>query len=417
MLRFLKLSFVVFFVCGCSSPQATIGLKKDLLPVIGQNLRDGTEQYKRMSKRLAPNYFPKSFDSGTNKVHDALSSDWCSGFYPGTLLYLYEQTKDPYLLKEAKRILKVLEKEKHNKTTHDLGFMMYCSFGNAVRITGDSNYRSILLTSANSLASRFNPKVGCIKSWDNVKSHDKKTTFSFPVIIDNMINLELLFYASGITGDLRYRNMAISHARATMRNHLRPDNSSYHVVDYDPQSGAVKLKETHQGFAHNSTWSRGQAWGVYGFTMVYRETKEKAFLQTAEQMADYFIAHLPKDNIPFWDFNVDQPGFTPEWNYDRSKFPFVPKDASAAAITASALLELSTYTNKEKQQKYLKTATNILAKLSTPAYKATIGSNGNFILMHSTGNAPAYSEIDAPLSYSDYYFVEAMKRYKELSAK
>lgn len=409
----IKIIVFTFLLCGCSAQKKASVSKAVLLKTIDQNFRDASSQYKLMMKRLPADRFPKTYYAQTDKFQTAPSNDWCSGFYPGTLLYLYEQTKDQSLLGEAERILKVLEKEKDNKTTHDLGFMMYCSFGNAERITSKPGYREILITSAKSLATRFNPKVGCIKSWDRVSSFNG-TEWTFPVIIDNMMNLELLFYATRVTGDSSYRSMALSHARNTMKNHVRPDYSSYHVVNYDPETGAVKSKETHQGFSDNSTWSRGEAWGIYGFTMCYRESKEKSFLKTAQGMANYFLNHLPKDTIPAWDFNVNQPGYNPQWKYEPSKFSEIPKDASAAAIAASALIELSTYVGKAQSKKYLKAAEDLLFALSSPKYKASIGENGNFILKHSTGAVPLNSEIDVPLTYADYYFVEAMKRYKEL---
>ncbi|RYF87049.1 MAG: glucuronyl hydrolase, partial [Chitinophagaceae bacterium] len=320
-----KNSQVAFFLMivlmmGCTAQKRSISPKEELIKQIEQNFRDGSAQYRQMMTRLPADRFPKTYHEKTDKFQTAPSSDWCSGFYPGTLLYLYEQTKEASLLKEAERILVVLEKEKNNRSMHDLGFMMYCSFGNAERLASRPAYKEILVTSAKSLASRFYPKVGCIKSWDRVKSWDGKTDLTFPVIIDNMMNLELLFYASRVTGDTTFSNIALRHARTTMQNHLRPDYSSYHVVNYDAETGAVKSRETHQGFADNSTWARGQAWGIYGFTMVYRESKEKAFLETAEKMADYFLAHLPNDTIPEWDFNVNQPGFSPKWKYDPSKF-------------------------------------------------------------------------------------------------
>jgi uncharacterized protein YyaL (SSP411 family) len=410
----IRIVLYFFLLAGCATQKQMASPKKDLLQVIENNFRDASAQYKLMMTRLPADRFPKTYYAQTDKFQTAASTDWCSGFYPGTLLYLYEQTKDQSLLSEAERILKVLEKEKDNKTTHDLGFMMYCSFGNAERITSKPEYKDILITSAKSLATRFNPKVGCIKSWDRVKSFNG-TEWTYPVIIDNMMNLELLFYATKVTDDSTYWNMALRHARNTMKNHVRPDYSSYHVVNYDPETGAVKSRETHQGFADNSTWSRGEAWGIYGFTMVYRESKEKDFLKTAEGMADYFIDHLPKDTIPDWDFNVNQPGYNPQWKYDPSRFTEIPKDASAAAVAASALIELSAYVDKTKSKKYLKAAEDILYALSSPKYKAAIGENGNFILKHSTGSFPANSEIDVPLTYADYYYVEAMKRYKDLS--
>jgi len=414
MKSLIKIAFFISLFCGCNAQKKSIAPKKDLLQIIDLNFRTASAQYIQMMTKLSSDRFPKTYYEKTGKFQTAAYTDWCSGFYPGTLFYLYEQTKDQTLLNEAKRILKVLEKEKDDKSTHDLGFMMYCSFGNAERITSNPDYKDILITSAKSLATRFNPKVGCIKSWDRVKSFNG-TEWTYPVIIDNMMNLELLFYASKVTGDESFKNMALSHARKTMQNHVRADYSSYHVVNYDPETGAVKSKETHQGFADNSTWSRGEAWGIYGFTMVYRESNDKSFLKTAEGMADYFLNHLPADTIPYWDFNVDQPGYNPPWKYDPSRFREIPKDASAAAVAASALIELSGYVEKTKSKKYLKAAEDILYALSSPKYMAAIGENGNFILKHSTGGAPSYSEIDVPLTYADYYFVEAMKRYKALN--
>ncbi len=410
---FIGLIFTIALT-GCLTSGKSGKQESAFVSTIDQQFLDATAQYKLMKSRLSTDRFPKTFYSSTNEFKSAAAGDWCSGFYPGTLFLLYQQTKDTALLEEGKRKLAVLEAQKNNRTTHDLGFMMYCSFGTADSVAHEEQYQQVLLTSARSLATRFNPRVGCIKSWDGVKSWDGKTVWTYPVIIDNMINLELLFYASKVTGDPSFREMAISHARKTMMNHVRPDYSSYHVVNYDPETGLVKSKETHQGFSDNSTWSRGEAWGIYGFTMVYRETREKSFLQTAEGMANYFLNHLPADMIPAWDFQVDQPGFSPRWKYDKKKFAEPSKDASAAAIAASALIELSGYTNKKNAKRYLSAAESILLSLSTEKYKAAIGENGNFILKHSTGNAPAYSEIDVPLTYADYYFIEALTRYKAL---
>ncbi|TZF83301.1 glucuronyl hydrolase [Pedobacter sp. BS3] len=387
---------------------------KAVLKTVNQSLSQSVKQYMFLAKELPQDKFPRSYENGwllTSGIHA-----WTSGFYPGTLLYLYEYAKDSTLKREALTHLKPLEKLQFVTTTHDLGFMMYCSFGNAYRIFGDKPYKDILVQSAKSLATRFNPKVGCIKSWDKVQSLDGKTWWEFPVIIDNMMNLELLFFASKVTGDASFRNIAIKHAETTMKNHIRPDYSSYHVVNYDPETGKVKSRETHQGYADNSTWARGQAWGIYGFTMVYRETKDKRFLETACKMADFFLnnPNLPKDKIPYWDFNINQPGFRPQWNYDAAKFPVIPRDASAAAITASALIELSGYVAAPESKRYLEAAGAMLTSLSSPAYRAPVGDNGGFILKHSTGGVPSNAEIDVPLTYADYYYVEALLRYKNL---
>lgn len=412
-----KLIIACLLLAGCSGQQKLSQHQASLNKQIDQSFETALVQYKGMRARLGPDRFPKTYYKSEDRFQSATSSDWCSGFYPGTLAYLYEFSGDTAIRSEMERILPVLEKEKNNKGTHDLGFMMYCSFGNAERVAPRPEYQAILLQSARSLATRYNPTVGCIKSWDRVKSWDGKTIWSYPVIIDNMINLELLFYASRVTGDSSFRQMAISHADHTMRNHLRSDYSSYHVVNYDPASGAVVSKETHQGFSDYSTWSRGQAWGVYGFTMVYRETKDVRFLKTAIHMADYFLDHLPADRVPDWDFNVGQPGYTPLWKYDASRFTRIPKDASAAAVVASALIELSGYVPEAKSKLYMSEAEAIIKSLSSEAYMAKPGENGNFLLMHSTGGVPSYAEIDVPLTYADYYFVEALHRYQAKQMK
>jgi chondroitin AC lyase len=366
-------------------------------------------------QQVPDDQFPRTYEKG--KVQTVGIHAWISGFYPGTLLYLYQFSKDSSLKNEAYEKLKLLKPLQFVTNTHDLGFMMYCSYGNAYRLDSEESEKEILVQSAKSLSTRFNPKVGCIQSWNNIKSLDGKRILSYPVIIDNMMNLELLFFASKVTGDPSFKNIAISHAATTMKNHLRSDYSSYHVVDYDAQTGEVKSRETMQGFSDNSTWSRGQAWGIYGFTMAYRETKDKRFLETAQKMADYFIEHLPKDKIPYWDFNVNQPGYTPIWNYDATKYHEPPRDASAAAIAASALIELSGYVNKEEGRKELKTAEKILSSLLSSQYRTTADENAGFILKHATGGFPGGIEVDVPLTYADYYFVEAMLRYKNLSEK
>ncbi|HZW64945.1 MAG TPA: glucuronyl hydrolase, partial [Hanamia sp.] len=306
---------------------------------------------------------------------------------------LYQYTNDKALLNAALVRMKLLEKEQFNKTTHDLGFMMYCSFGNAVSITSNPGYDSILINSARSLSTRFNPKVGCIRSWNSAPSH-------FLVIIDNMMNLELLMYAFEKTHDSSFYHIAVTHANTTMKNHFRPDYSSYHVVDYNPATGAVQRKITNQGAADESSWARGQAWGLYGYTMMYRTTGDKKYLEQAKHIAHFILHHpnLPSDKIPFWDFNA--PGI-----------PNAYRDASAAAIISSALIELAGYTSGDEKNEYKNVAAAILKNLSSPPYKSKGDEVGGFLLKHSVGNLPAKSEIDVPLSYADYYFVEAAMRY------
>lgn len=382
---------------ACSSFQGKhqTDRKQELENFAKDNLKEAADQYKVMMNKLPGNGFPVTYDETEDKIQTAESAAWISGFYPGTLLYLYEETGDQELYEEALRTMEILEKEQYNTNTHDLGFMMLCSFGNANRIAPKPEYHKILINSAESLSSRFNEKIGSIRSWDSDDS-------SFLVIIDNMMNLELLFKATEITGDSSYYEIAVKHANTTIKNHFRPDNSSFHVVDYDQETGAPKAKKTAQGAADESAWARGQSWGLYGFTMTYRETGVTKYLEQANKIADFILSHpnLPEDKIPYWD-------------YDAPGIPNTVRDASAGAIMASALIELAEYNDKDMAEKYTEAAKEIIFSLSTPAYKATIGENGGFILQHSVGSYPGNVEIDVPLSYADYYYIESLKRLKE----
>ncbi|MDF2433265.1 MAG: unsaturated chondroitin disaccharide hydrolase [Mucilaginibacter sp.] len=379
--------------------QAYPNLKPEprLLKTVEKNFTDATSQYKLMTGELAPGQFPKSYDSISVKLETSNSGWWCSGFFPGSLLMLYQENHDEALLIEANRKLTELEKEQYNTHTHDLGFMMYCSFGNAIKIEPGQEYKQILINSAKSLSTRFNPKVGCIKSWDS-----KPTDYT--VIIDNMMNLELLFWATRVTGDSSYYKIAVTHANTTMKNHYRADYSSYHVVNYNPETGEVQQKKTAQGYANESAWARGQVWGLYGFIVMYRETKDKKYFEQAKHIAHFILTNpnLPADKIPYWDFNAPN-------------IPNALRDASAGAIMASALLELCRYADKKEALDYFNTAQTILKNLSSPVYKAAAGTNGGFILKHSVGHLPQKTEVDAPLTYADYYFIEAMKRYKQFA--
>lgn len=341
---------------------------------------------------------------------------WTAGFFPGTLWYVSEYTGEKDLRDSALVYTKKMEPAKTFTDNHDIGFMMYCSYGNANRFAPEADYENILIESARSLCTRFNEKTGTIQSWNGFRSWHGDKVYDFPVIIDNMMNLELLFFASRKTGDPKFRDIAISHAEKTMKNQVRNDYSCYHVIYYDKTTGKAIKGETSQGYADNSAWSRGQAWGIYGFTMVYRETKDPRFLKTAQRMADFYVNHpnLPSDKITYWDFNAYQNGYTPGVRSNANKVVANYRDASAAATVASALLELSTYTKGKKGKTYLETARQILHSLGSPAYRAKEGANGNFILMHSVGSIPHNSEIDVPLTYADYYFTEALYRYDRL---
>jgi unsaturated chondroitin disaccharide hydrolase len=398
---------------GAEKLPVTCTSKTDL---IRQDVRFASQQLTNMMKNAKdPAAIPKTTSKdGSLKTVDIY--DWCSGFYAGSLWRMYELTKNEKWKKEAIRWTEKLEPVKTMTANHDIGFMMFSSYGNAYRLTGDPNYKDVLLRAAKSLVTRYYPGAGVIKSWNYQKAWDGKTEWFFPVIIDNMMNLELLFFASKESGDPMFRNIAIKHAEMTMKNHLRANFSSYHVVDYDSVSGVVKHKGTNQGLSDESTWSRGQAWGIYGFTMVYRETKDIKFLRVAQKMADFYLDHpnLPADKIPYWDFNVSDSAYKPQWDYHPEQYPVIPRDASAAAITCSALMELSQFSGN-KSSKYLQAASEILYSLSGPSYCAKPGQNNNFLLMHCVGDFPYGLEIDVPLNYADYYFLEALQRYQNIN--
>lgn len=344
---------------------------------------------------------------------------WTAGFFPGTLWYLAEYTGDKALKDSARLWTNKMEPMKTFTDNHDIGFMMYCPYGNAYRLNPNENDKQILIESARSLCTRFSPVTGTIKSWDAWRSWNGEEVFKYPVIIDNMMNLELLFFASRVSGDNSFKKVAVSHAEKTMQNQIRKDGSSFHVTFYNPETGKFIKGETSQGYSDNSTWARGQGWAIYGFTMVYRETKDIRFLNTAMRAADYYVnnKNLPSDKVAWWDFNAYQPGYTPGIRSNAGKICTNYRDASAAALVASALFELSTYTKGIVSKKYFDTAVQILHSLGSPVYRAKEGENGNFILMHSVGAIPHNNEIDVPLTYADYYFVEALARYNALLDK
>lgn len=317
--------------------------------------------------------------------------DWTSGFFPGSLWLAYELTGDERLLADAVDYTNKMLPATFYTGTHDLGFMVGCSYGNALRLCPNDSLKTVIIRTADNLASRFNPEIGAIRSWDF-------GPWNFPVIIDNMMNLELLFQASKLTGDNKYKDIAIRHADKTMACHFRPDMTSYHVVSYNPD-GSIETRQTFQGRSDESAWARGQAWGVYGYTVCYRETGNKKYLEFAQKIADMIISRVKtEDHIPLWD-------------YDAPNLPTTPRDASAAAVTSSALFELCGYL--PEGHKYFDYAESILRSLSSPEYLAEPGTNCGFILKHSTGSLAHGSEIDVPLNYADYYYLESLKRYIE----
>ncbi|MEA4983692.1 MAG: glycoside hydrolase family 88 protein [Paludibacter sp.] len=332
-----------------------------------------------------------------DKIKYVNIEDWTSGFFPGTMWYMYELTGDEKWKTLGVKYTEHLDSAKYLTWHHDVGFIINSSFGNAYKITNDEDYKAVIIEAAKSLSTRFRPTPGVIQSWDEDRGWQALKGWMCPVIIDNMMNLELLFTATRLTGDSTFYKMAVSHADVTMANHFRKDYSTYHVIDYDKIKGGVRNRNTAQGYADESAWARGQAWALYGFTLCYRETKDSRYLELTDKIYNYLFTHknMPEDLVPYWDF-------------DAPHIPNEPRDASAAAIIASALYELSTYGKTE----YKATADKIIASLSSPAYRAILGTNGNFLLMHSVGSIPHGHEIDVPLNYADYYFLEALLRKK-----
>lgn len=339
--------------------------------------------------------FPRSINFETNTIKTVKPHDWCSGFFPGNLWQIYELTGNEAYKNKAKQWTTYIENEKFNNRTHDMGFKIFCSFGNGLKHENNEDYKHIIVESAKTLSTRFNENIGSIRSWDF-----NKDVWQFPVIIDNMMNLELLFEATIISKDSAYHKLAIKHANTTLKNHFRPDNSCYHVVDYDTISHQPRMKVTHQGYSNESAWARGQGWAIYGYTMAYRYTKDKRYLQRAVATADFFINHknLPEDGIPYWDFN-------------DPAIPNAPRDASAAAIVSSALVELYGYT---KNEVYLNYSKKVVNSLESENYLLKETEQAPFILDHSTGNWPKKDEVDEPIVYGDYYFLETLLRLKSL---
>lgn len=387
---------------------------------IKDNMTFAAQQYALMMKTPAQGKDGKAVMPHTMRKDGKVSKGsiylWTAGFFPGSLWYLADYTGDKALRDSALVYTTYMEPAKTFTSNHDIGFMMYCSYGNANRFAPQPAYEDILTQSARSLCTRFHANTGVIQSWNGFRSWHGDKVYNYPVIIDNMMNLELLFHVAKVTGDDSFRKVAVSHAETTMKNQIRKDYSHFHVVYYDKETGAPIKGETSQGYADNSCWSRGQSWGIYGFTMCYRETGDKRFLKTAQGMADFYLDHpnLPSDKVALWDFNAWEEGYVPGVRSRASITPILYRDASAAACTASALLELSTYVKGSKSKKYFDGAVQILHSLGSPAYRAKLGENANFILMHSVGAIPHGSEIDVPLTYADYYFIEALHRYNRL---
>lgn len=384
---------ILFFLMSCQTT------KKDKTDT-PKNLNDSYSQLTARFDKLIdypvnPSAIPRSIDKNLTEFKTTSSGAWTSGFFAGNLWYIYRLTDDEKVKKKALKWTKIVEGERNNDSDHDIGFKIFNSFGNAYKITPDEAYKKVIIESANTLLTRYDDDVKAIKSWNS-----KKGKWDYPVIIDNMMNLELLFEASLLTNDSLYYNIAVNHANTTLKNHFREDHSTYHVVDYLPD-GSVNAKKTYQGYNDNSLWARGHAWAIYGFTMAYRYTKDKTYLNQAEQSANFYLNHnnLPSDGIPYWDF-------------DDPNIPNAPKDVSAATIITSAFFELYKYT---KNDNYINYAHKVLENLYQPEYLLDKSVDTPFILKRSTGNYNKNSELDCPIVYADYYFLEALVRKEGVS--
>lgn len=392
--RILLLTIVTITLSACYVKQ------KSTQSIVDNSLKFSTEQSMALFQKVQkmPGKLPRTMNKNGTL---ATSTDraWTSGFFPGTLWYLYHYSKDEQLMSAAREMTQRVEKQQYTTHNHDVGFMIDCSFGNAYRFAPLATDKSVIINAARSLSTRFNPMIGCIKSWD-------RKDWEYTVIIDNMMNLELLCEATRLSGDSSFYKIAVSHADTTLKYHYRPDGSAYHVLSYDTIHGGATVKVNYQGAFDESAWARGQAWGLYGYTMMYRETGKIAYLDQANKVANFIINHpnLPTDKIPYWDFNAPN-------------IPNELRDASAGAIMASAFIELASFVPKELSVKYLSIAEQQINTLSSDAYLAKKGENAGFLLKHSVGFMHKGNEVDVPLSYADYYYVEALIRYRNLQKK
>lgn len=395
-IRKLLLSLGVFLM----TPAFCHAENNDISNVINNDINFSTRQYSLMLQQIGREgkvHIPKTIDKLGRMVYIPID-DWCSGFFPGSLCYLYQLTNDKSWLLQSKRFTEALDSIQYLTWHHDVGFMIGSSYLNIYRLNPNKAYKKTIIQTAKSLCTRFRKKAGVIQSWNVDRGWQSKRGWTCPVIIDNMMNLELLFEATRLSGDSTYWKVAVSHANKTLENQFRKDGSCYHVVDYDPNNGAVLHRQTAQGYADNSAWARGQAWAVYGYTVCYRYTHDRKYLDQAVKTLNFVMQNpnLPEDLIPYWDF-------------DAPNIPNEPRDASSAACIASALYEMNNYL---PDNGYTSLADRIIRSLSSPEYRAPLGKNGCFLLMHSVGSIPHNNEIDVPLNYADYYFLEALTRRK-----
>ena len=389
---------VMLGFCMCThKPSGTLDVNKALDYCAEQTQRTLTEL--KTDSGIDYTMMPRNImaDEHHWNCRKATKEEWCAGFWPGVLWYDYEYTQDKHILEEAKKFTNSLEfLSQIPAYDHDLGFLVFCSYGNGYRLTKDPAYKKVILDTADSLATLFNPVVGTMLSWPR---EVEPRNWPHNTIMDNMINLEMLFWAAKNGGNPYLYDIAVSHADKTMKCQFRPDYTSYHVAVYDTITGNLIKGVTHQGYADSTMWARGQAWAIYGYTVVYRETKDPKYLDFAQKVTDVYLERLPEDKVPYWDFSAPE-------------IPDAPRDASAAAVVASALLELSTYLPNGTGKRYKDAAIEMLASLNSDSYRS--GKSKPSFLLHSVGHWPAHSEIDASIIYADYYYIEALLRLKRL---
>ncbi len=392
------ITLILLMVAGLAIHAQTA--EAPMAQVVESGLKRATSQSLLLAETLKDNKnaLPRTFEKG--KLQTVRYDHWVSGFFPGVLWMLYENSKDEKLRQYAEAYTDRVEPAKRMTNTHDLGFMLYCSFGHGYRLTGNKHYLDVISEGTQSLLTRWNERLGVIKSWESGRR------WQYPVIIDNLMNLEMLCFMTRETGNRNYVRIAERHANTTIRNHFREDFSTFHVVSYDTITGQPHAKNTAQGYADTSSWSRGQAWGLYGYTMMYHETLNPKYLKQAQEIGKFLMNHprLPKDKVPYWD-------------YDAPDIPNAKRDASAAAVMASAFIELSQLDPSPLAPQWLALAEKQLRTLLSQEYLAQEGEQGGFIIKHGVGHHQAGAEVDVPLSYGDYYYVEALMRMKQLLAK
>jgi len=328
-----------------------------------------------------------------------IASDWTSGFYPGIFWHLYDYTGNEYWRKKAITYTNAIHGQQNTKGDHDIGFIILGSYGNAYKYTHKDSFATVINTAAQKFSLIYSPLVQCTRSWFHNPSRTplEFKPAQYPVIIDNMMNLELFLLSNNIKANNSYYNIAKSHANTTIINHIRPDSSTYHVVDYNPTTGEVRWSGTQQGYDHTSTWSRGQAWAIYGYTMMYKYTLDSLYLKNAQKLSQHFINNIPADTIVHYDFKLPD------------SLIIKPKDVSANSIVASAFIELFKITFDSL---YLRKAEDMIHAMSKPDYRAALNTNGRFLLKHFTGGLNY--QVDEASNFADYYYLEALVRYYHL---